>query len=160
MCVEIVVPLFSADLAGTMKAGTIITSNWKQWTHAQGPVMVWLYDCGSDFKSCRGDKQTWFKIDQMGLWDSNLNSENWGIALVLKRNLKPRKYLPRYELLALYQANTPQFYAECAQVVIEGPGTAYANFVYFHIPRRTHVFRPARGCCVVRMRIAVVTPPS
>ncbi|KAF0330544.1 glycosyl hydrolase family 61 [Colletotrichum asianum] len=74
------------DLAGTMKAGTIITSNWKQWTHAQGPVMVWLYDCGSDFKSCRGDKQTWFKIDQMGLWDSNLNSENWGIALVLKRS--------------------------------------------------------------------------
>ncbi|KAK1840711.1 glycoside hydrolase family 61 protein [Colletotrichum chrysophilum] len=121
----------SADPTGTLKPGTNITANWKQWTHAQGLVMVWL-----------GDKQTWFKIDQMGLWDSNLNSENWGTAIVLKQlkwsnkipsNLKPRKYLPLYELLALCQANTPQFYFDCAQVVMEGSGTANATFVYFQI---------------------------
>lgn len=95
--------------------------------------MVWMYDCGSDFKICTGDKQGWFKIDQMGLWGNNLNSEDWGTAIVLKqlkwsskipKNLKPGNYLVRHELLALHQANTPQFYAECAQVVVEGSGTA------------------------------------
>ncbi|TDZ15044.1 Cellulose-growth-specific protein [Colletotrichum orbiculare MAFF 240422] len=123
----------SAPLSASIKAGTNITANWKQWTHAQGPVMVWLYDCGGSFQGCAGDKQSWFKIDQMGLWGNNLNSENWGTAIVLKQlkwsskipsNLKPGNYLVRHELLALHQANTPQFYAECAQLVVVGPGTS------------------------------------
>ncbi|KAF6810794.1 glycoside hydrolase family 61 protein [Colletotrichum sojae] len=112
----------SAPLTASIQAGSNITANWKQWTHAQGPVMVWI-----------GEKQGWFKIDQMGLWGNNLNSENWGTAIVLKqlkwsskipRNLKPGNYLIRHELLALHQAHTPQFYAECAQIVVEGSGTA------------------------------------
>lgn len=54
-----------------------------------------------------------------------LSSRNWGTAKVLKnlywestipRSLAPGSYLVRHELLALHQANTPQFYAECAQV--------------------------------------------
>jgi hypothetical protein len=123
----------SAQLSATIKAGENITAIWKQWTHQQGPVMVWMYDCGADFKSCAGDKASWFKIDQMGMWGSVMNSNNWATAMVYKNlkwsskipaNLKPGNYLIRHELLALHQANTPQFYAECAQLVVEGNGTA------------------------------------
>lgn len=41
-------------------------------------------------------------------------------------NLAPGNYLIRHELLALHQANTPQFYPECAQLVVTGSGTVSA----------------------------------
>jgi hypothetical protein len=65
------------------------------------------------------------QIDQDGLSAPPLSSRNWGTAKVLKnlywessvpKSLAPGKYLVRHELLALHQAKTPQFYAECAQV--------------------------------------------
>lgn len=66
-----------------------------------------------------------FQIDQDGMSAPPLSSRNWGTAKVLKnlfwestvpKSLAPGNYLVRHELLALHQANTPQFYAECAQV--------------------------------------------
>lgn len=135
-----------ADLFAPVKAGTNITAFWKQWTHAQGPVMVWLYRCTGDFgsSSCRGDGKGWFKIDEMGMWGGKLNSENWGTAIVLKTlkwtskiplNILPGNYLVRHELLALHQTNTPQFYPECAQIQIQGDGTAQPPDQYkFSIP--------------------------
>ncbi|KAL8412956.1 hypothetical protein RB596_009493 [Gaeumannomyces avenae] len=132
-----------ADLVAPVKAGTNITAFWKQWTHAQGPVTVWLYRCEGAHGSsaCRGDGKGWFKIDEMGMWGGKLNSENWGTAIVLKTgkwsskipaNIKPGNYLIRHELLALHQSNTPQFYPECAQIEIQGAGTA--------LPPDTHKF--------------------
>lgn len=124
----------SADLSAPVKAGENVTAVWRQWTHAQGPVMVWMYRCGGDFSACNGTGKGWFKIDEMGLWGNNLNSDNWGTAIILKNlkwssripaNLYPGNYLIRHELLALHQSNTPQFYAECAQIVVSGSGTAY-----------------------------------
>ena len=62
-----------------------------------------------------------------------LSGTNWGTNFVLKnlywestvpKSLAPGNYLVRHELLALHQANTPQFYAECAQIVVSGSGTA------------------------------------
>ncbi|KAK3372335.1 glycoside hydrolase [Podospora didyma] len=131
----------SADLSATIKAGENVTAIWKQWTHAQGPVMVWMFKCSGAFASCKGDEKGWFKIDQMGMWGTQLNSENWGTAIVLKnlkwssvipKNLAPGNYLIRHELLALHQANTPQFYPECAQLVVTGSGSATppADFLY------------------------------
>jgi hypothetical protein len=123
----------TAALSANIKAGENITANWKQWTHAQGPVMVWMYPCEGAFTACTGDKEQWFKIDQMGMWGNTMNSENWGNAIILKNkkwsskiptNLKAGNYLIRHELLALHQANTPQFYNQCAQLVVEGAGTA------------------------------------
>jgi hypothetical protein len=123
----------SAQLSATIAAGSNITAVWKQWTHQQGPVMVWLYNCGSDFGSCNASGKGWFKIDQMGMWGGVLNSNNWGTAMVYKNlkwssaipsNLPAGNYLIRHELLALHQANTPQFYAECAQIVVTGSGSA------------------------------------
>lgn len=44
----------------------------------------------------------------------------------IPKNLAPGNYLIRHELLALHQANTPQFYPECAQLVVTGSGTVSA----------------------------------
>ncbi|KAI0162355.1 glycoside hydrolase family 61 protein [Xylariaceae sp. FL1272] len=123
----------SAPLSASVAAGSNVTAVWSQWTHAQGPVMVWMYACDGDFTACDGKSKKWFKIDQMGLFGPVLNSEDWGTALVMKTlewssriptSLKPGNYLIRHELLALHQANTPQFYPECAQIAVTGSGTA------------------------------------
>lgn len=62
-----------------------------------------------------------------------LSGRAWGTAKVLKnlywestvpKSLAPGNYLVRHELLALHQAKTPQFYAECAQIEVTGSGTA------------------------------------
>ncbi|KAF2636277.1 cel1 protein precursor [Massarina eburnea CBS 473.64] len=121
-----------ADLSAKVKAGGSIKAIWKQWTHAQGPVMVWMYKCAGDFASCDGSGKKWFKIDQKGMTAPPLSGTAWGTNDVLKNlywtstvpaSLAPGNYLVRHELLALHQANTPQFYAECAQVEVTGSGT-------------------------------------
>ncbi|KJR89909.1 cellulose-growth-specific protein [Sporothrix schenckii 1099-18] len=131
----------SAQLSAPIAAGDNITAVWKQWTHQQGPVMVWMYKCEGDFSSCTGSGKNWFKIDQLGLTAPPLTSANWGTAVVCKnlkwssvipKQLAPGNYLIRHELLALHQTNTPQFYPECAQLVVSGSGTALppANHMY------------------------------
>jgi len=52
----------SADLVAKVAAGGKIKAIWGQWTHEQGPVMVWLYKCAGDFKSCDGSGKKWFKV--------------------------------------------------------------------------------------------------
>jgi len=130
----------SAPLSAKIAAGTNITAVWSQWTHSQGPVMVWLYPCENGFSSCDGKSKKWFKIDEMGLTSgTNLNSNNWGTDIVLRTlkwsskipaSLKPGYYLIRHELLALHQANTPQFYPECAQIEVTGSGSSTAPSNY------------------------------
>lgn len=123
----------SAQLIAPVKAGENVTAIWKQWTHEQGPVMVWLFNCGNNFAGCTGDTKGWFKMDQMGMWGTQLNSKNWGTAIVreklewssvIPKNIAPGKYLIRHELLSLHQKKMPQFYAQCAQIEIEGGGNA------------------------------------
>lgn len=122
----------SADLSAEIPAGGEITAVWEQWTHAQGPVMVWMYNCDGDFGACDGKGPNWFKIDQMGLNSPPLSGEDWGTGKVMEdlawtstipEKLEPGNYLIRHELLALHQANTPQFYPECAQIVVTGSGS-------------------------------------
>jgi hypothetical protein len=129
----------SAPLVANISAGDEITAKWAQWTHQQGPVMVWMYACPSGFKSCDGKGAGWFKIDQQGLTAPPLTSTNWGTAVVeaklawtstIPQNLAPGNYLIRHELLALHQANTPQFYPECAQIYVSGSGTAVPSGSY------------------------------
>jgi len=129
----------SAPLNATVAAGGSVTAIWAQWTHQQGPVMVWMYKCGASFSSCDGKSAGWFKIDQMGMTAPPLTGTSWGTAVVYKNlkwtstipsSLAPGNYLIRHELLALHQANTPQFYAECAQLVVTGSGTATPSGSY------------------------------
>lgn len=131
----------TASLSASIKAGENITANYKQWTHQQGPVMVWMFKCSGEFASCDGSGKGWFKIDQMGMWGGQLDSNNWGTAIVSKNlkwsskipsNLTPGNYLIRHELLALHQANTPQFYAECAQLAVAGSGSTLPSADYLY----------------------------
>lgn len=94
----------SAQLSAPINAGDNITAVYKQWTHQQGPVMVWMHRCAGDFASCNGTGRGWFKIDQMGLTSPPLASNNWATALVYKnlkwtstipKNLAPGNYLIR-----------------------------------------------------------------
>lgn len=149
----------SAQLSAPIAAGTNITAIWKQWTHQQGPIMVWMYKCEGDFSSCTGKSKRWFKIDQLGLIAPPLTSTNWGTAIVYKKlrwtstipkNLAPGNYLIRHELLALHQADTPQFYPECAQLNVSGSGTAAPpdSFLY-SIPTYASMTDPGVMVCIL-----------
>ncbi|ORY67496.1 family 61 putative glycoside hydrolase [Pseudomassariella vexata] len=159
----------SAPISATIAAGENITAVWKQWTHQQGPVMVWMYPC-SDFNACDGKGKNWFKIDQVGLWGDVLNSNNWGTALVYKdlkyssqipKNIKPGKYLIRHELLALHQANTPQFYPECAQIEVTGSGTAVPSGAFLtSIPGYAAQSDPGVMVDIYMGKATTYTPPG
>lgn len=129
----------SAALSASVAAGSTVTAKWSQWTHQQGPVMVWMYKCSGAFSSCDGSGTGWFKIDQMGMTAPPLTGTSWGTAQVeatlewtstIPARLAPGNYLIRHELLALHQANTPQWYPECAQLVVTGSGTATPSGSY------------------------------
>jgi len=129
----------SAALSANIAAGSEITAVWAQWTHQQGPVTVWMYACDGAFTSCTGTSAKWFKIDQMGMTAPPLTGTSWGTAVVystlkwtstIPSKLAPGNYLIRHELLAIHQANSPQWYAECAQLVVTGSGTAKPSGSY------------------------------
>ena len=93
--------------------------------------MVWLYKCSGSFSSCDGSGSGWFKIDQKGLVSPPLAGNAWGNDDVLRTlkwtstipaRIASGNYLIRHELLALHQAFAPQFYPECAQIVVTGGG--------------------------------------
>jgi len=137
----------SATESATAAPGDTITAIWQQWTHSQGPVIVWMYKCSGAFSSCDGSGSGWFKIDEGGFHGDGtkvfLDTETpsgWDIAKLVggnkpwsskvPANLAPGNYLVRHELIALHQANSPQFYPECAQVVITGSGSAQPDSSY------------------------------
>jgi len=137
----------SATQSATAAPGDTISAVWQQWTHSQGPIIVWLYKCAGAFSACDGSGANWFKIDEGGFSGDGvkvfLDTERpsgWEIAKLVGGNkqwsskipagLAPGNYLVRHELIALHQANAPQFYPECAQIVITGSGTAQPDSSY------------------------------
>ncbi|CCA74449.1 related to cel1 protein precursor [Serendipita indica DSM 11827] len=110
-----------------------------KWTHMEGSISVYLYKCSGAFSSCTGSGNGWFKIDEAGLLSGTMYSGTWGAGQVLKAlqwstkipaSLAPGNYLVRHELIAVHQSNAPQFYAECAQIVVTGSGTASPSGSY------------------------------
>ncbi|KAK1752599.1 glycoside hydrolase [Echria macrotheca] len=136
----------SATMNATVPAGGDVAAVWQQWTHSQGPILVWLYKCPGAFSSCTGEGVGWFKIDEAGFHGDGvkvfLDTEKpsgWDIAKLvgggswkstIPKNLAPGNYLMRHELIALHQANNPQFYPECAQIVVTGSGTGEPDSSY------------------------------
>jgi hypothetical protein len=109
--------------------------------------MVWMYKCAGAFSSCDGSGAEWFKIDEGGFHGDGVKvfldtetGSGWDIAKLVGGNkswsskipagLAPGNYLIRHELIALHQANNPQWYAECAQIVVTGSGTAQPDSSY------------------------------
>lgn len=106
-----------------------------------------MYKCPGAFSSCDGSGSGWFKIDEAGFhgdgvkvfldtetpsgWDiAKLVGGNKGWTSTIPQGLAPGNYLIRHELIALHQANNPQFYAECAQIQVGGSGTASPDASY------------------------------
>jgi len=124
----------------TIAAGDTIVAYWAQWTHAQGPVTVYMAACGGT--TCTGvnsDTLSWFKISEMGLISGTVYNGSWANGILMANlkwpatipsNLKPGPYLIRFETLALHQADTPQFYPECIQLIVTGSGTAFPTADY------------------------------
>ncbi|KAF8648427.1 hypothetical protein AX16_006290 [Volvariella volvacea WC 439] len=121
----------AGQLSATVAAGSQITAKWSQWTHAQGPVSVWMARCNGSCTSTNSNSLSWFKIAETGLISGNLPNGQWGTGQVMNTlsytatipaSLAAGEYLIRHELLALHQANTPQFYPECAQLIVTGGG--------------------------------------
>ncbi|KAJ3123828.1 hypothetical protein HK098_001619 [Nowakowskiella sp. JEL0407] len=130
----------SAGLSAPVKPGSNVTAHWSQWTHSEGPCTAYLYKCDGAFSSCDGKKKQWFKIGEVGLvsgtykggvWCGTqiMNTKKWSVTI--PQNLVPGNYLIRHELMALHQANNPQFYPECAQLTVSGSGTDYPTSEYF-----------------------------
>ncbi|KAG8855536.1 hypothetical protein FRB91_002058 [Serendipita sp. 411] len=129
----------SAALSASVAAGGTVTAKWAQWTHAEGSISVYLFKCAGAFSACTGSGSGWFKIDEAGLLSGTMYSGTWGAGQVLKNlqwtstipaSLAPGNYLIRHELIAVHQSNSPQFYAECAQIVVTGSGTASPSGSY------------------------------
>lgn len=119
------------QLSATVRSGGSVTAKWSQWTHAEGPVMVYMAKCSSSCNSANSNNLQWFKIHETGLISGTLAKGQWGNGLIMKNlaytvtipsQLAAGDYLIRHELLALHQANTPQFYPECAQLIVSGGG--------------------------------------
>jgi len=55
-----------ATLWAEANPGDEVTAIWQQWTHSQGPIIVWMYKCPGEFSTCDGSGPGWFKIDEAG----------------------------------------------------------------------------------------------
>ncbi|KAH0610638.1 uncharacterized protein H6S33_012165 [Morchella sextelata] len=129
----------TSQLSATIAAGTDITAVWTQWTHAEGPVTVYMAKCPASCADFDGSGAVWFKIDEAGLLSGTINKGEWGNGIILKTlkwtttipaSLTPGNYIIRHEVLALHQELTPQFYPECAQLTVTGSGTASPSGSY------------------------------
>ncbi|KAF1946949.1 hypothetical protein EJ02DRAFT_492048 [Clathrospora elynae] len=126
-------------LTGTIAAGDKLLSTWSQWTHLPASFLVYMAKCPGACDSFDGAGKVWFKIFQQGLISGTENSGVWAgnaIVATLKATitipaaLAPGNYLIRHELIAVHQANNPQFYPECSQFTVTGSGTASPSSSY------------------------------
>ncbi|EPS43036.1 hypothetical protein H072_2971 [Dactylellina haptotyla CBS 200.50] len=125
--------ILGTGLTASIAAGSKITAYWSQWTHAEGCVMVYMAKCpSSGCNNWDGTGTAWFKINQVGLISGTMGAGTWGAGQVMSTlkwevtipaALPSGEYLIRHELLALHQANNPQFYPECGQLTITGGGS-------------------------------------
>jgi hypothetical protein len=107
-------------------------------------MLIGMADCHgpcSDFNATEGD---WFKIAQEGLISGTITTGTWfqrqfqewdGLPSnwteTIPANLKPGNYLIRHEIIALHIANKPQWYPECAHLVVSGTGTGVPSKEYY-----------------------------
>ncbi|OCK93352.1 carbohydrate-binding module family 1 protein [Cenococcum geophilum 1.58] len=93
----------------------------------------WKYRSGWD-----GSGTIWFKIHQEGLVSGTQNAGNRAggtivgtkLDLHVIASLAAGEYLIKHELIAVHQANNPQFHPECAQLKVTGSGTAFSDSSY------------------------------
>ncbi|RAR06170.1 glycoside hydrolase family 61 protein [Stemphylium lycopersici] len=104
-----------------------------QWTHRPTSFLVYMAKCPGTCDGWDGSGKVWFKVFEQGLISGTQNAGIWAgdaildtlyATITIPATLAPGDYLIRHELIAVHQANNPQFYPECAQFTVTGSGTA------------------------------------
>ncbi|TBU33784.1 glycosyl hydrolase family 61-domain-containing protein [Dichomitus squalens] len=118
-----------AGLVATAAAGSKIVFDWLSWPADHlGPVSTYMTSCDGPCTSFDASNAKWFKIDAAGYsngkWASaQLIDNGFQWTSTIPSGLKPGNYLIRNEIIALHDANQPQFYPSCAQLSVTGSGT-------------------------------------
>ncbi len=124
-----------------IQAGDDLTAVYWFWLHPVGPMSVWLAYCGDGATDCNDvdvNDVEWFKIWEAGLLEGpNLAEGVWyqkkfqrwdgGPAMwpvTIPANIKPGHYIVRHEILSIHVERKPQFYPQCAHLLISGEGDA------------------------------------
>ncbi|KAI0313005.1 glycoside hydrolase family 61 protein B [Amylostereum chailletii] len=126
--------LGSGQQSATVSAGATVTAYWNPWPHTIGPAMVYMASCGGSCTSADTSTLEWFKIEEAGLISGDLVDGTWAMGKLVQNNNSWTTTLPstlpdgecmlRHELLAIHTSNLPQFYPECAQLVLTGGGSS------------------------------------
>ncbi|KAI5776401.1 putative endoglucanase/cellulase [Geopyxis carbonaria] len=131
----------AAPISANVAAGADISFFWTVWPEShKGPVMTYMAACGSDDCSTADPASlSFFKIDEAGYTDGTWASDtlianNNSHTVTVPSDIKPGGYIIRHELLALHSAGTAggaQFYPMCANLVVDGSGSAEPEGVKF-----------------------------
>jgi len=118
-----------------IRAGENLTAVYWFWLHPVGPMSVWLTPCGN--LACEEvdvNEAKWFKVWEAGLLEGpNLAEGVWyqkqfqkwdgSPALwpvTIPANLKRARYIVRHEILSIHVEMRPQFYPQCAHLLVLG----------------------------------------
>lgn len=118
-----------AGLVAEAEAGSQVKFTMIRWPDDHlGPVSHYMASCNGDCKQFDTSDAQWFKVDEAGydngVWASTtLIKDNLSSTMTIPAALKPGEYLIRHEIVALHDANQPQYYPSCAQVKVTGSGT-------------------------------------
>ncbi|TEB33454.1 cellulose-growth-specific protein [Coprinellus micaceus] len=114
-----------------VRGGSVITAKWQQQSHPPGPVLVYMANCHGSCKKANASELRWFKIAETGLASGNLINGTWGAGIVKEKlaydvtvphNLARGEYLIRHEVITIHITKYPQFYPNCAQLVVHARG--------------------------------------
>ncbi|TCD69815.1 hypothetical protein EIP91_006128 [Steccherinum ochraceum] len=132
--------LGSGQQSATVPAGATVIAQWNDWPHAIGPVMVYMANCNGPCTSADTSSLEWFKIDEAGLLSGDYATGEWAQGKLIDdgstwtstipSSLAPGEYMLRHELLAIHTSDQPQFYPECAQLILTGSGSAQPSGSY------------------------------
>jgi hypothetical protein len=96
-------------------------------------MMVYMANCGGSCTSANPASLDWFKIDEGGLLSGTVANGEWASGQMIAENsswtstipasLPDGEYMIRHETLAIHTSNQPQFYMECAQLIVTGGGS-------------------------------------
>lgn len=138
-------------------------------------MVLWLAACGDSCATLNLTTANWFKIAERGLLNGDIQTGEWGQrefqnwdgtpdlwTETIPKDLKPGKYIIRHEIIALHIANKPQFYPECAHLVVSGNGTAVPGKEYYaKIPgvwSMNRMYSPLR--CISELRMLMIAEPE
>ncbi|KAL2144229.1 hypothetical protein VTI28DRAFT_9440 [Corynascus sepedonium] len=131
----------SNKYATPIAAGSTIQLHWTTFHESHhGPIFSYLAACNGDCTTTDKTKLEWFKIAELGqislgagvgspgIWATDQLRAAGGVwSVTIPASIKAGNYVLRNEILALhsaYDVGGAQFYPQCANIKINGSGTA------------------------------------